>query len=232
MALRDEIKEEQKKVKDMPLSGKIKYVLDYYKIHILVILLVVIFGVVFVRDWINNSKPTYLDAVVLNTILDYNEDSDMAADLAKYANVDLEEYKITIDTTLQIDLESNTQMGMASEQKLLALFAAKEIDVFMAPEEVADFYAKEDAFSDIRSLLTEDEIKAFTDAGYPLYYATCEGATFPAGFYLNASDYLKRISEHGTFIPEDNAIFATTTCDQHPEAAVQFLRMITEVPEK
>ena len=36
MALSDEIKEEQKKVRDMTFSGKIKYNWDYYKIHIIV----------------------------------------------------------------------------------------------------------------------------------------------------------------------------------------------------
>ncbi len=228
MALNDEIREEQKKVKDMSLTGKIGYIWDYYKLPIIIGIFVIIFLIVFVKDWIGNSKPVYLNAVALNTILDYDYDSDMAMDLAKYASVDPKDYRIVIDTTMQIDLERNTQIGMASEQKLLALFTAGEIDVMMAPEAVANFYAAEGAFSDIRTILSDDEIKTITDAGYPIYYATCEGVTSPAGFYLNNSTYLNKISEHGTFIPEDNAIFAFTSCIEHPQAAILLLRMITE----
>ncbi len=230
MALNDEIKEEQKKVKDMPLSGKISYIWDYYKLPIIIGIFVIIFIAVFIQDWIGNNKPVYLDAVALNTILDYDYDSDMATDLAKYAGIDPKEYRVVIDTSMQIDLERNTQIGMASEQKMLALFTAGEIDVMMAPEAVANFYAAEGAFSDVRTILSDDEIKALTDAGYPLYYTTYEGQTFPAGFYISNSDYLKRISAMGTFIPEDNAIFAITSCIKNPEAAIQLLRMITELP--
>ncbi len=228
MALKDEIREEQKKVKDRPLSGKIKYIWDYYKIHIIVGIFVVIFLAVFVKDWINNSKPVYLNVVALNTVLDYNSDFDPEADLAAYAGIDPEEERVVFDTSMRIDLESNTQIGMASEQKILALFTAEEIDVMMAPEAIANFYAKEDAFVDIRTYLSDAEIKALSDRGYPVYYATCEGQTIPAGFYLNNSAYLKRISEHGTFIPEDNAVITFTYCNKHPEASLQLLRMITE----
>ncbi len=229
MALNEEIREEQKKVKDMSLSGKIGYIWDYYKLPIIIGVFVIIFFIVFVKDWIGNNKPVYLNAVALNTILDYDYDSDMATDLAKYTGVDPKDYRIVIDTTMQIDLERNTQIGMASEQKMLALFTAGEIDVMMAPEAVANFYGAEGAFSDIRNILSDDEIKAFTDAGYPLYYTTYEGQSFPAGFYISNSEYLKRISAMGTFIPEDNAVFAVTSCDEHPEAVVQLLRMITEI---
>lgn len=230
MALNDEIREEQKKVKDMPLSGKIGYIWDYYKLPIIIGIFVFIFIIVFIKDWIGNSKPVYLDAVALNTILDYDYDSDMATDLANYAGIDPKEYRVVIDTSMQIDLERNTQIGMASEQKMLALFTAGEIDVMMAPEAVANFYAAEGGLSDIRTLLSDDEVKALTDAGYPLYYATCEGQTFPAGFYISNSEYLKRISAMGTFIPEDNAVFAITSCIKNPEAALQLLRMITAQP--
>lgn len=229
MALNDEIREEQKKVKDMPLSGKIGYIWDYYKLPIIIGIFVVIFIAVFVKDLISNNKPVYLDAVALNTILDYDYDSDMATDMAKYAGIDPKEYRVVIDTSMQIDLERNTQIGMASEQKMLALFTAGEIDVMMAPEAVSNFYAAEGAFSDIRTILTDDEIKAFTDAGYPLYYTTYEGQTFPAGFYISDSEYLKSISAMGTFIPEDNAVFAFTSCNEHPKASIELLRMITEV---
>lgn len=228
MALQDEIKEEQKKVKDMSLKGKMSYIWDYYKIHIIIGLVIAGSLFVFIRDWVNASRPIYLSAVVLNTILDYEGDSDIASDFRSYASVDSDTYNCTIDTSLRMELGGGDQMTMASEQKILGLFSAKEIDVMMAPEEIIEYYAPESAFIDIRTIMTPDQISAFENAGYPLYYATCEGQTYPAGFYVEKSAYLQRISEHGTFKKEDNPVFAFTSCIAHPEAAIQLLEMITK----
>ncbi|MBO4901215.1 MAG: hypothetical protein J5518_00280 [Lachnospiraceae bacterium] len=227
MAIKDEIREEQKKFKDMPLKGKIGYIRDYYKFHILIGILVIIFGAVFLRDYIVNSRPDYLNAVMLNTILDYAADSDITGDLAAYAGVDREEYKITIDTTMRIDLEHNDQMSMASEQKILALFSADEIDVMAAPLAIMDTYAPENAFSDIHAIMDDAQIKAMEEAGFPVYYATCDGQTFPAGFYIRDSVYLRDLSEHGTFVPEEEPVFAVTSRLKHPDAALQLLKMIS-----
>lgn len=228
MAIRDEIRQEQQKVKDMSFSGKLGYIWDYYKIHILVGVLVLIGAIVFFRDFKQNRRPDYVNAVVLNTILTYDQtDSDISADFIDFAKVDTETYKVSIDTSLQMSLERSDQMTMAAEQKLMALFSTGEIDVLMAPEAVIDFYAGGDAFCDITALLSEAKLKELADAGYPLYYVDGENGTYPAGFYLNNSEYLKNLSDNGTFIPEDNAVFAVTSCMKHPDAVLQLIDMIT-----
>lgn len=48
--VRDEIRQQQLKTRDMTLKGKLKYFWDYYKIHALVCILVLIFIVTFVHD--------------------------------------------------------------------------------------------------------------------------------------------------------------------------------------
>ena len=229
MALRDEIRNEQKKLKDMPLSGKLKYIRYYYRIPILVGILAIILLIVFVRDWTRSSRPYFLHAVAINTILSYDEEyGDIGADYLSYASVDTDKYNCTIDTSLRMDLEGGDQMTMASEQKIMGLFSAGEIDVIMAPEEIVNYYASAGAFTDIRAFLSEEQIKSCEDAGYPLYYVSNENGTFPAGFYITDSAYLKKQGEHGTFIPEDLPVFAFTSCISHPDAAVKLLEMVTQ----
>ena len=228
MALQDEIKKEQKKMKDMTLKGKIAYIWDYYKIHIIIGLVIAGSLFVFIRDWVKASRPVYLNAVVLNTILDYEGDSDIASDFRSYAAIDPDTYNCMVDTSLRMEIGGGDQMTMATEQKILSLFSAKELDVMVAPEEIVEYYAPENAFLDIRTIISEDQIHTFESAGYPLYYATCEGQTFPAGFYVGSSAYLHKISEHGTFKEDDDPVFAFTSCIAHPEAAIQLLEMITK----
>ncbi len=229
MALQDEIRNEQKKLKDMTFSGKVRYILYYYKIHILVAILLLIVVVVFTKDWMRARRPAYLNAVAVNTVLSYDlEDGDILSDYVSFAGVDTKAYNCTIDTSLQMEIGAGDQMTMASQQKILGLFSAQEVDVIMAPEEVADYYAPDGAFIDMRTFLKEDEIKAFADAGYPVYYVADGGTSYPAGFYITDSQYLKNKGEHGTFIPEDLPVFAFASCIKNTDAALQLLEMITK----
>ena len=227
MALQDEIKQEQKKVKDMPLKGKIKYFWDYYKIHTIVGILLIIGIVVFVRDFVKSSRPMYLDAIMINTILDYEDPQDIGDDFAKYANVDTEEYNLVIETGASISMEFNDEMSMATAQKIMALFQAGTIDVLIGPEEIADYYAVSDAYGNIYTYLSAEQIATLEENGYPIYYGVCETAVVPAGFYIGQSDYLQNKSEFGTFMEDANPVFAFAFCNANPESTIEFLSMLT-----
>lgn len=227
MALHDEIRQEQKKVKDMSLKGKIKYFWDYYKIHTIVGILVIIGIVVFVRDYVKNNRPMYLDAIMVNTILDYNDPKGIDDDFAEYANVDRETYNLSIETGVSINMEFNDEMTMATVQKIMALFQAKSLDLLIAPEDIIDYYASNDPYANIHQFLTDDQIKLLEDNGYPIYYGADEGVVTPAGFYIGKSEYLKNKSEFGTFMEDANPVFAFAFCNNNPEASVQFLSMLT-----
>lgn len=226
MALRDEIREEQRKVKDLPLSERIDYYWDYYKIPALIALAIIILAVIFIRDWVKNSRPAYLNAVLMNTVLTYDTDHDITQDYIDYAKVDTDTYNVSIDTSLQMSLERNDQLTMAAEQKLMAQFSTGTIDVIVAPEAIIEYYAGQGAFMPLTDVFTDAEIKKIEEAGYPVCYVTMNDETFPAGFYVYDSDYLKTLSSNGTFLKEDAPVFSIASCMQHPEAVKQFLQMI------
>lgn len=227
MALNDEIRQEHKKVKDMSFKGKIKYFWDYYKIHTIVGILVIIGIVVFIRDFISNNRPVYLDAVMINTILDYNDPKGIDDDFAEFAKVDTEKYLLTIETGLSLNMELNDEMSMATAQKIMALLQAKSLDLLIAPEDVADYYAISDPYINIHNFLTDEQINKLTDNGYEIYYGVGEGVVTPAGFYIASSEYLQNKSEFGTFLEDANPVFAFTFCNAHPEASVELLSMFT-----
>ena len=227
MALQDEIRQEHKKVKYMTFKEKVKYFWDYYKIHTIVGILVIIGIVVFIRDFINSNRPMYLDVIMVNTILDYEDPKGIDDDFAEYANVDTEVYNLSIDTSSSISMEFNDEMSMAAAQKIMALFQAKSIDLLVAPEEIIDYYASSDAYDNIHNYLSDEQIATLEEKGYPIYYGVCEGVVVPAGFYIGASTYLQNKSEFGTFMEDANPVFAITFCDAHPEATIEFLNMLT-----
>lgn len=227
MALHDEIRQEQKKVKSMTLKGKIKYFWDYYKIHTIVSILVIIAIAVFVRDYIKSNRPMYLDAIMINTILDYNSPKTIGDDFAEYANVDTEAYNLSIETGASLSMEFNDEVSMATAQKVMALFQAKSLDLLIAPEEIIDYYAANDPYGNIHDFLTDEQIKKLEDNGFEIYYGAGCGVVTPAGFYIASSEYLKNKSEFGTFMEDANPVFAFAFCNANPEHSVELLSMFT-----
>ena len=61
MAIKDEIKQESIKLKDMPPKKKAEYIWEYYKIPIIGVIAAIIFIVTFTRDYRINKRPYFLE---------------------------------------------------------------------------------------------------------------------------------------------------------------------------
>lgn len=242
MALKDEIKRENVKIKDMPFKKKAEYIWEYYKIPIIGLLAAVIFIVTFVRDYRINKRPYYLDAIVINSDLAYSATNYLQDDYVKYAGVDTDTYNIAFDTSILIDEDKFDQMTMANSQKVMALFAAGELDVVMGPDSLMDRYGRMGSFMNLDPVISADLKKRLSDAGYEIYYATVyedddEGNsvptdTYPAGVYLDKSAYLASLEE-GAFKTANDAgkrpVFALAASSQRVENAMKLLSMMTGI---
>lgn len=242
MAIKDEIKQENAKLKDMTPKKKAEYIWEYYKFPIIGLVAAVIFIVTFTRDYRINKRPYFLDAIVINSDLAYAADNYLLEDMVKYASVDTETYNIAVDTSIYIDEEKFDQMTMANSQKVMALFAAGELDVVMGPDSIMDQYGAMEAFMDLNGVLTEDKINKLGNAGFEIYYTTAYEddengnpvpvKTYPAGVYLDKSEYLASLEE-GAFRTamgtNKRPVFAIAAQSQRVENAMKFLSMLTGV---
>lgn len=241
MAIKDEIKKESVKLKDMPPKKKAEYIWEYYKIPIIIVVAAVFFIVTFIRDYRINKRPYFIDAILINSDIGYSADNYILNDFIKYAGVDTETYNIAVDTTISIDEEKLDQMSMANSQKVMALFAAGELDVVMGPDSIMDQYGGMDAFMDLSGVLSEDKVKSLKDAGYEMYYATVyeddeNGKpqpvnTYLAGVYLDNSRYLASLEE-GAFrsVKESGRrpVFAIAARSVRVENSLKLLSMLTD----
>ena len=242
MAIKDEIKQESIKLKDMPPKKKAEYIWEYYKIPIIGVIAAIIFIVTFTRDYRINKRPYFLDAIVINSDIAYSADNYLLDDYIKYAGVDTKTYNIAVDTSIYIDEEKYDQMTMANSQKVMALFSAGELDVVMGPDSIMDQYGRMEAFMDLKEVLDDERIKELEDAGFEMYYTTVyeeddngnlkpEG-TYLAGVYLDSSKYLKSL-EGGVFKTVEESgkrpVFAIAARSQRVENALKFLSMMTGV---
>ncbi|MBR6485641.1 MAG: hypothetical protein IKT17_03015 [Lachnospiraceae bacterium] len=238
MALKDEINRETVKLQDMTFKKKAAYIWEYYKFHIIGVIAAVVFVCVFIRDLRMNKRPVYLDVVILNSDMAYRDDNPLQDDYVKYAGVDTRAYNISFDTAFLISESGTDQMTVANMQKLMALFAAGSIDVILGPDSLVDTYGNLDAFADISEVIPADLQQRLLDSGYEMYYATVYEedkngelkpvSTYPAGFYLDDSDYMNSL---GVFATQKalgkRPVFALASCCTNTDNALKLLKMLT-----
>ncbi len=243
MALRDEIKRENIKIKDMSFKKKIEYIWEYYKVHIISITAAIIFICVFVQEYKENKRPLYLDVILINSDIAYEDTNYIKDDFIKYSDIDIETYNLTIDPTPVISETQNDQMTIANIQKVMAMYAAGDLDVVIGPDSIINGYGAVGAHMDLTSVLDNDLKKTLTDKGYEIYYTTVYEEdengnqqaieTYPAGVYLDNSEYLNNLSTIGAYKTQKDAgkrpVFTITSGSSRTEHALELLKMITGI---
>lgn len=166
--VRDEIRQQQMKTKDMSLKGKLGYFWDYYKIHTLAALFALFLIFSLVHD-ISTSKDYCFYAVMLNA--DSMPSDGLEAAFAEYAGLDDDTYDCFIDTYSVMSMHNTSQYDMATSQKLMALTQTKDLDIAVFDSEVYNNYAYNEMFTDLRTIFTEEELAPYREHLYYIDYA-------------------------------------------------------------
>ena len=174
----EEIREQQKKAfATMNFRQKLAYFWDYYKIHTIVTVCVIVFLISFIHSYRSN-KPYAFYAVLLNanTSVDNNDATvTWPQEFLEYAGIDPDAYQVYIDTTVTTSASSGDQYEMASRQKMAAMMHAGDIQAIVADTEAFESYARLEYFYDLNSAFSAEELAPYADL---LYYT--DGADFDA----------------------------------------------------
>jgi len=168
--LKNEIKNEKKKLSRMTFGQKAEYIFEYYKFPIIVALVAIILVVSILKTLINN-KPLGFYAMFLNGS---GQEISIGADelekrFAEYAEIDGGKEKVVIDTTASFNPNVNSQFTMAQNAKITALFASHDLDAMIIDPGVFTYYALNGAFEDLRKVLSEEEFRRFEEEN-KIYY--------------------------------------------------------------
>ncbi len=172
MAMKDEVKEQQQKLKGKTAREKLEYFWDYYKVHTIVALFVVFTAGIFIKDMIS-SKDTAFSAVVLNSY-GFETQEDFQADFSAYAGIDTNAYHCLIDATSTLSLESMTQIDFAFSQRLAGMVQTNGLDAFVSDPLVFGHYAEEMLFRDLRKELSNEEYLKYEPYFYYIDAAAIE----------------------------------------------------------
>ena len=170
MALNDEIRREQAKLKGQPFKVKFAYFWDYYKIHTIVAFCIIVAVAWTAYDMIT-AKDTAVGAYFLNAAGAVEE---LAAaymrEFEQAYGVDTAKEEVYLSTTQYLTPGANRDnYDYAALQKIVAEQAAGEMDFTAMDLWNFNSYVQSGMFADLREIFSEEEL-ARMDEKYGLYY--------------------------------------------------------------
>ena len=161
MAIIDEIKEQSDSVRQGGRKAWLKWFWSYYKIHVFAGIAILIFAGSMIHD-IVTQKDTVFGITLLN--IETTEGAAIQAPLEDELgalleiNPKKEEARLDISEFISPGVIASEQ-EMIAQQKLMALFAAGEVDLFSADPWNFTSYALSNSFLDLRGCLSEETLK-------------------------------------------------------------------------
>ena len=205
--------------KAMSTQKKLGYVWDYYRFHILGIIVLVITAGSIIHHYAT-LKESVLDMLFLNAHA-IEEPQKPFEDFLSARGYDLSDYEIRVTTSLRFALrEGSYQEDYYTIQTLSALFAAGDLDIFTAPQQIYNDFASAGYVADLRTVFTEDELASYGDMViYTNLLETKEA--FPSGFNLEGNPWM---IENGYY--DDGCYLSITANTDNPELTKEFILYI------
>lgn len=165
MALRDEIKEGRKDLMEHgSFKDKLAYFFDYYKVHTIVIVVLVISITSFIYHQVTKPEIVF-NGLVLNTMSfeKGNPVQELSEGFLEYIDMDPKEYEVSLNSSLMINVPGASQLtdDYAASQAIMAQCAAGVVDFLSAPLESVLNYGYGDLIVDLRTVLTEEELAKY-----------------------------------------------------------------------
>ena len=194
--IHDEVKEQRKKLKDLSFSGKIEYILNYYKIPIIAVILAVLFAGSLTYSIIRNNYDTVCFIAVLDgRITGYDDDTDvLSTGLTDYLGIDGKKEQVDLSYTFSLQ-----------EKEM------EYIDYFCTDKNIF--------FWDLRDLFSTEELETLSD--YIIYYTNSSGESFPIAVDISEAPVIK-----DSDINMKQPCYGIVSTSKYSENAANFIRFV------
>ncbi|MBE3578804.1 MAG: ABC transporter substrate-binding protein [Caldanaerobacter subterraneus] len=206
--------------KELTFKEKLQYIWDYYKIHIIVGLLLIYVLTTFTLSMINR-KEYVLSIALIGESVDFDRLSQFSHEVTKelVGNPSDKKEALVDFYKLMRDSQGELILDPASTQKLIARIAAKQIDVIILDKKSFDALAVQGAFlrldkteglnlKDYKVVKTLKDVNGVKKGVY--------------GIYVNSDNrWLKQIG-----YDYHNKIIAVLSNSEHKDLAIKFVKWL------
>lgn len=209
----------EKKTDFKALSGKakIQYIWDYYKLHILGVIVAVIFVVYLIYSHVTYREPL-LNAIMINCNDPLSADAGGFDEFLTEYGYDPDEFPVSLSSSFQFS-DGEYSLSYSDAQALTLMIAAGGQDLFFGTGDVYLDYAQQGALIDLSSVLSEDLLERYQDS---LIYSTEDGqvTAYPCAIELTDNAWLKKYNYY------DTCYFGILYQNQNLDAAAQFAEFL------
>ena len=215
--LKSNLKHDRETLKALPFRQKLGFLADYYR-WVILLLLILFLLFYYVGDLVWQSHQTIdLQGFFLNDRQDLFPARKLTAEFSDYQNTP-SGHRIAFEDSLYVDLDSSSEYNAASQGKLVAYIAARELDFLVAPEELARYYAQSFLLYDLEELLPASLAEYLQEDFY--YAADGTGKEKACGLNLCRSRFLQDPAYDG----KEQYYLLVLSYTPHTDAMVSFIR--------
>lgn len=218
-SLHDEIREQNAKLKNAPFKEKLAYFKEYYLKASLAILAATIFVGYLAYTILSAPDDTAFGAFFYNCGISSN--TDLIDGFTQHLQLDTKKHDAYIDTSMTFSADEPTYESYIVLQKAMAIIATGELDIIVGDNSTIDYYARNESFHDITTILPPDLLESFDDR---LYFAKV-GETetlIPVGVYITDAPQL---TAHGYYIGQE-PVLSFVINSNSIDNAIEFLRYL------
>ncbi len=222
----DEItgRDQWNKLKGAPLKDKLSYIWEYYHIHIIVVVSVIVFAYSMISSIIYNSVPNVVSGEFYSGELMKDDLEELKVTLCEKLGYNPKKYHIDISSTAAAAGDASQIYTL--QQKLIARIAAQDLDFLAAPEAYYALFMSEDdpennAFADLRTVIPEDTLARLEAEGRVRYFENNYSEAFPYLIDLTNSELYSYLELFST-----DCCLAVTVNAPHPDGLNALLDLV------
>lgn len=210
-------KGEADKLRQMSFGAKLGYLVTYYKGWFALLLVAALFGGYIADLVIQGQKEIILQGFFTNDEHGLFHGGELEREFGGYLGLEKKQ-RIVFDDGLYVDLHGEaTEYSAASNGKIIAYMATRELDFVVTSKEVYEHFAADVPLADLAQLVPEDLREqlapCLVEAKGP------EGEAISGALELSRSRFLR-----DTQVPEGSYYMFVPYHVPHPEALGEFIR--------
>lgn len=160
--LRSWYTEEKEKLSGMNRNEMIRYIWDYYRLHLTAIIFLSLFLIWFGYHYVTTPGGDWFYACFANTYGDVGNNSDFYDDFAEYAGLDLKEKNLVFNNACYFDPTGNT-MGNTYYETLITYIESGTLDVLLMEKEQLQAFGTTGRLMDLESADTAEIFHKYSD---------------------------------------------------------------------
>lgn len=228
--LKQEIQAEKKKFKTLSFAEKINYIKDYYSIHILAVLILVVVAVAVYHTYQEKNYDTELYVALINNDKSvWDEDIDsyeqmLSNGFAAHLGIDNDKKRVEIDNNYTIDYERDPEMSAYSAESLVAMIYGAHVDILLGDQKALDYFCDDEGtfFFSLDTIFDAQFLEKYKDR---IVYYTPPKGNGPIPMAIDVTD-CPYIQDAGLTLDQVFVtIFANT---KRPENSIEYIRFILQ----